>query len=113
MQRCMDRVGDEGTRCAEACACEDPESGKPPTAKCKKSCGGCKSDAASKLNLCKRIAEAPSVVARAPEPKSEGHASSRSRTKHAAPAAKMPHYDPPKLTPRQKRDDKKLQQMEL
>ena len=59
VQRCVDRVGSDETRCAEACACEDKDPGEKPTAKCKRACGGCRSEAADKLRLCKKVADAP------------------------------------------------------
>jgi hypothetical protein len=61
VQRCVDRVGDAEKRCADACACEDKNPGEKPTAKCKRACGACRTDAADKLNLCKKVGEAPPV----------------------------------------------------
>ena len=69
VQRCVEKVGDEEARCAEACACEDKDSGKPPTAKCKRACGGCRNETAQKLHVCKKVGDAPPVVVRAPQPK--------------------------------------------
>ena len=83
VQRCVEKVGDEKVRCAEACACEDEDSDKPPTAKCKRTCGGCRNETAQKLHLCKKVADAPPVVVRAPQPK-------------PAPVKSAP---PPKLAP--------------
>ena len=58
-QRCVEKVGDEEERCAQACACVDKDSGKQPTAKCKRACGGCHNETAQRLRLCKKIGEAP------------------------------------------------------
>jgi hypothetical protein len=59
VRRCIEHVGDEGTRCGQACACEDQDPGKSPAAKCKRACGGCRSEIADKLRLCNRLGEAP------------------------------------------------------
>jgi hypothetical protein len=61
-QRCAEKVGDEEERCAQACACEAKDSGKPPTAKCKRACGGCRKETARELSACKKLGEV------APEP---------------------------------------------
>ena len=68
-QRCVERVGDEESRCAQACECVDKDSGKQPTAKCKRACGGCHKETAQRLLLCKKIGEAPHDTARAPRTK--------------------------------------------
>ena len=68
-QRCVERVGDDESRCSQACACVDKDSGKQPTAKCKRSCGGCHKETAQRLLLCKKIGEAPHDTARAPRTK--------------------------------------------
>jgi hypothetical protein len=70
-QRCVEKVGDEETRCAQACACVNKDSGKQPTAKCKRACGGCRKETAQRLRICKRIGEAPRMTARAPRPKTD------------------------------------------
>jgi len=57
-QRCVEKVGDEEDRCAQACACVAQESGKQATAKCKRACGGCHNETAQRLRLCKTIGEA-------------------------------------------------------
>jgi hypothetical protein len=88
VQRCVEKVGDEEKRCAQACACEDKDSGKQPTAKCKRACGGCHDETAQKLRLCKKVGEAPPVAARAPQPKT-APAESASRPK-TAPAKSAP-----------------------
>ena len=69
-QRCVEKVGDEKARCAEACACVDKASGKQPAAKCKRACGGCHNETAQRLSLCKKIGEATPNTARPPRPKS-------------------------------------------
>jgi hypothetical protein len=88
-QRCMAKVGDEGSRCTEACACEDADSGKAPTAKCKRACGGCRSETAEKLQLCKKLGEAPPPppVAKVP------------RTKRTPANAATPKSAPAKVAP--------------
>ncbi len=63
-QRCEEKVGDEEARCAEACACEAKDSGRPPTAKCKRVCGGCRKETAQALLACRKLGE----VAPAPAP---------------------------------------------
>ena len=83
VQRCVERVGDEETQCAQACACVDKDSGKQPTAKCKRACGGCRKETAQRLLLCRKIGEDPHASARAP------------RTKTApAKSAPRPHRAP-------------------
>ena len=69
VQRCVERVGDDESRCAQACACVDKDSVKQPTAKCKRACGGCHKETAQRLLLCKKIGEAPRDTTRAPRPK--------------------------------------------
>ncbi|MBN2576572.1 MAG: hypothetical protein JXP73_18555 [Deltaproteobacteria bacterium] len=69
VQRCEAKAGDEEAHCAEGCACHDKDSGKRPTARCRRICARCGSETAQRLRLCKRITEAPSAVARAPRPK--------------------------------------------
>jgi hypothetical protein len=66
VQRCVERVGTDETRCAEPCACEKQDSGKQPDAKCKRTCGGCRSETAQKQGLCKKLAEAPPAPAPPP-----------------------------------------------
>lgn len=66
-QRCVEKVGDEDGRCAEACTCVDKESGNLPTAKCKRACGGCRNETAQRLRLCKKIGEDPRA------PRSKAH----------------------------------------
>jgi len=94
VQRCVEKVGDEESRCAEACACEDKDGGKPPVAKCKRTCGGCRSETAAKLRLCKKVADAPPAVARAPQTKPS--AAEGGRKPKSAPVKSTP---PPKLAP--------------
>jgi hypothetical protein len=106
VQRCVEKVGDEETRCEEACACEDKDPGKKPDAKCKRACGGCRSDTAQKLHLCKKIAEAPSVAVRVPQPK---EASVPPKTDAPPVSAPRPKTGAP--APRHK--DSGLKQMEL
>ena len=79
-QRCLEMVGDEGTRCAQACACQAEPAGKPPTAKCKRGCRDCRSEMAQKVRVCKQLGEAP------PAPRSKTAPARASRPK-AAPAA--------------------------
>lgn len=81
--RCIERVGDEGTRCTQACACEDPESGKVPTPKCKRACGGCRSETADKLRLCNKLGEAPP-----PPPPTRATAAARSKRSPGAVGAR-------------------------
>jgi hypothetical protein len=74
VQRCEERVGDDESRCAEACACEAKDAGKPPTATCKRACGGCRKDTAQELHACKQLgavapAPAPARAARAKSPR--------------------------------------------
>jgi hypothetical protein len=65
VDRCEGKAADEEAQCAEGCACED--SGQL-SRKCKRACARCRSETAQRLRLCKKIAEAPSAVARAPRP---------------------------------------------
>ena len=83
VQRCVERVGDEETRCAEACSCADKDSGKQPNAKCKRSCGGCRSETAQKLNLCKKLGEIPPITAAKAKPSPD--ASSRPKVGASRP----------------------------
>jgi len=71
VQRCEEKVGDEESHCAEACACEAKDSGKPPTAKCKRACGAFRKETAQELLACKKLGEvAPTLApARAARPK--------------------------------------------
>lgn len=63
VQRCTERVGDEGARCAEACACEAKDAGKSPTAKCKRACGSCRNETAQEILACRKLGEvAPDPV---------------------------------------------------
>jgi hypothetical protein len=79
VQRCVERVGDEETRCAQACACEDKDSGKQPAPKCKRACQGCRNETAQKLGICKKLGE----VAAVPRPKA---APARAHRPKAAPS---------------------------
>jgi hypothetical protein len=92
-QRCVERVGDEETRCAQACACVDKDSGKQPAAKCKRACGACHKETAQRLVLCKKIGEAPHDTARAPRPKNA------SRPKRAPRPEPKPTPRPENLEP--------------
>jgi hypothetical protein len=47
----------------------DKDSGKQPTANCKRACGSCRNEMAQRLRLCKKIGEAPHATIRAPRPK--------------------------------------------
>jgi hypothetical protein len=105
VERCVEKVGDEETRCGEACACENNDSGKAPGAKCKRACGSCRTQTTQKLNLCRRIAEAPSVAVRAPQPRQDSSAPKTG----GHPAEHRPK--PGTRAPRQK--DSGLKQMEL
>jgi hypothetical protein len=82
-QRCLVMVGDEETRCAQACACTDQPAGKPPIAKCKRACRDCHSETASKVRVCKKLGEDPP----ASRPKA---APARAHRPKAAPAAPAP-----------------------
>jgi len=86
-QRCLEKVGNEEARCAQACACEDKDSGQQAPAKCKRACGSCRNQMAQRLRLCKKIGEAPHAAAHAPRPKT-------------APAKSAPR---PKRAPRPER----------
>jgi hypothetical protein len=68
-QRCVEKVGDEKSRCAQACACIDKDPGKQPAAKCGRPCGGCRNETAQRLRLCKKIGEGPPATAHAPRRK--------------------------------------------
>jgi hypothetical protein len=96
VQRCVERVGDEGTRCAQACACEDKDSGKQPPAKCKRACGGCHNETAQKLHLCKKVGEAPPAprptVAPAPAVRPGGAPAPRPKN---TPGRRRKDVDPP------------------
>lgn len=69
VQRCVEKVGNEESHCAQACACEDKDSGKQPAATCKRACGSCRNEMVQRLRLCKKIGEAPHATVRAPRPK--------------------------------------------
>jgi hypothetical protein len=74
VQRCTERVGDDGERCAEACACETKDAGKSPSVKCKRACGGCRNETAQEVLACRKLGEvAPSP---APAPARRGHGKS-------------------------------------
>jgi hypothetical protein len=72
VQRCTERVGDDGERCAETCACESEDAGKSPSAKCKRACGGCRNETAQEVLACKKLGE----VAPDPAPVRRGHGKS-------------------------------------
>lgn len=57
VQRCTEKVGDEGERCAEACACEGKDAGKSPAATCKLACGGCRKETTQELLACRKLGE--------------------------------------------------------
>jgi hypothetical protein len=101
VQRCVGKVGDEGSRCEQACACVDKESGKPPTAKCKRACNGCRGETAEQVAVCQKLGEA----APAPEPAATSRRKGASRRKSApakrAPAGKRKKGVPPGLAPQQ------------
>jgi hypothetical protein len=109
MQRCVDKVGDEGARCHEVCACEETDSGKRPTAKCKKACSGCRKETAQKLSLCQKLGEAPPP----PAPVAARPSRKKGAAAHRRKSAPVPKFGPPKPTAKQKREDKMLQAMEL
>jgi hypothetical protein len=68
-QRCVEKVGDTESRCAEACACENKSTGKPASATCKRECGACRKGSAKQLQICKDlgapVAVRPTRTARA------------------------------------------------
>jgi hypothetical protein len=93
VQRCVEKVGDEEARCTQACACTDKDSGKQPTAKCKRACGGCHNETAQRLRVCKSIGEAPHATVRASRPKTSPAKDSprpKSVDPHAAPQRAVP-----------------------
>jgi hypothetical protein len=80
VRRCLEMVGDEESRCAESCACNDKPGGRHPTAKCKRGCRDCRSETDQKVRVCKQLGEAPP----APRPKA---APARTHRRKAAPAS--------------------------
>jgi hypothetical protein len=95
VQRCEQKVGDEKTRCAQACSCEDKDSGKQPTARCKRTCGSCRSETAQKQHVCKKIGE----VASPPTPRAR-KTPSRSHRRKSAPARRHKDVEPPSGGPK-------------
>ena len=93
-QRCAEKVGDGEARCAEACACEGKVSGKPPTGKCKRTCGGCRNETAQKLAACQKLGEPP------PPPPEAPPARVSRRKRPAPPQPKSaPLWTPAKIVP--------------
>lgn len=58
-QRCVEKVGDTDSRCAEACACENKDMGKPASASCRRECGACRKESAKRLQVCKDLVAPP------------------------------------------------------
>ena len=81
VQRCVEKVGDPDARCVQECVCEDKDSGKQPTTKCKRACGGCRNQTVERLRLCNTIGEPP-------------HATARARRAKTAPAKSAPRPKP-------------------
>jgi hypothetical protein len=108
VQRCVEAVGDEEARCADACACEDKDAGKQPTPKCKQACNSCRNETAQKLRVCKKVGEPPPAPAPSP---------SAAAKPKLAPAVSLPppKVGPVKEAPRPKKvdDGKGLKPVEL
>lgn len=68
IERCTEEIGDEGSRCAEACGCEGKDAGKSPTTKCKRACGSCRKETAQALLACKKVGEVVPEHAPAQQP---------------------------------------------
>ena len=96
-QRCLQKVGDEDTRCAQACACES-KAGKTPTAKCKRTCGGCRSETAQKTLACQQLGEPPPPPAPAPVRATRSKSTSRPKAAPSGPKT-APLWTPPKTAP--------------
>jgi len=105
VRRCVEKVGDESVRCAKACACEDKDGGKPPTAKCKRSCQGCRSETAQKQQVCKKLGEITPAPVAAPPRRPKGTSGPRPTPAKSAPAKSAPARHPkggsPGLEPEQ------------
>jgi len=54
-QRCVEKVGDSDSRCADACACENNGAGKPVSATCRRECSACHKENAKHLQVCKDL----------------------------------------------------------
>ena len=54
-QRCVEKVGDAASRCAEACACENKSAGKPASATCRRECSACRKENAKHLQVCRNL----------------------------------------------------------
>lgn len=69
VDKCVEKAGDEESRCGPACACLDKDSGKPATSKCKRACGDCRSGLAQEVRACQKLGEVPPDPAQASRPK--------------------------------------------
>jgi hypothetical protein len=54
-QRCVEKVGDADSRCAEACACENKSAGKSASATCRRKCSACRKENAKYLQVCRDL----------------------------------------------------------
>jgi len=96
VQRCVADLGDNESRCAEACACVAQASDKPPSATCKRTCRDCRVEAEQQIHACNRLGtpEPESVSAparsRSPRPKGTGNAAPRPKS---APASRPKDVD--------------------
>lgn len=57
-QKCAERVGDEGERCADACGCGGKDAPSP-AAQCKRACTDCRNETTQELLACRKLGEAP------------------------------------------------------
>jgi hypothetical protein len=101
VQRCVQKVGDEGSRCEQACACMDKDSGKSPTVKCKRACEGCRGETAGQLAVCQKLGEAAPAPAPAAATRRKGTARPKGAPAKRAPGAKPKKGAPPGSAPQQ------------
>jgi hypothetical protein len=57
VQHCVENLGDEETRCAQACACNDNPSDKRHAVQCKRTCRDCRNETVQGIRACKKIGE--------------------------------------------------------
>jgi hypothetical protein len=101
VQRCVQKVGDEGSRCGQACACMDKESGKSPTAKCKRSCERCRGETTQQLAVCQKLGEAAPAAAPTATTRRKGSSRKKGGPAKRAPAGKSKKGGRPGPAPQQ------------
>lgn len=90
VQRCVEDLGYDESRCTESCACMDSR----PTFKCKRACRACRQESEQQLSGCKSLAVAP-APAPAPAPvRARSHRPKRSPAARHKPAPRPKVDDP-------------------